>query len=361
MGMTIDSLPTPAVIIDLSVVRMNIAKMADHVRVLGVALRPHWKTTKSVEIARMQVEAGAVGHTVATAAEASVLVEAGFRDIFWAYPPVGHHRVAVAMRLAQHANLIIGPDSVEAARPVAKAAKELGIEIQARLEVDTGLKRTGVELDSALRVAKELSQMPGIRLEGIFTHEGHVQGVGNNSALRETTGKEAGRVLAEVAGEIREAGIELSSVSVGSTAGVRSAPTIAGVTEARPGTYVYGDENQVAIGTVLPEEVAVTVLSSVVSVQRDEPVVIDAGIKVMSSDGSMHSDARIGTVISGTGGVVVKGHEEHGFLYGSTGLRVGDRLQIRPNHACGLINMHSRVFVVEEGVVVDQWHTLARH
>lgn len=361
IGTRVEDLPSPAVLIDLPTVRRNIEAMAAHADALGVELRPHWKTTKSAQAGRLQLEAGAVGHTVATAGEVLALVDAGFSDIFWAYPPVGPHRVAVALDVARRSRLIVGPDSTAAARPLAEAAAEHGIEIEVRLEVDTGVKRTGVDPDAAPEVAKELSRMRGIHLEGIFMHEGHVQGVGADPDLRERTGVAAGQLLAEVAAEIRTAGIELQSVSVGSTAGVRSAPTVAGITEARPGTYVYGDENQVFIGTIEPEEAAMTVLSRVISVERGEPVLIDAGIKAMSSDGSIHGDGRIGTVVSEAGGIVAMGHEEHGFLRGSVGLRVGDLVSIRPNHACGLTNMHSQVFVVEKGVVVDRWMTLGRH
>lgn len=361
IGTNVEDLPSPVVLIDLPTVRRNIAAMAAHADALGIALRPHWKTTKSAQAARLQLEAGSSGHTVATAAEALALADAGFSDIFWAYPTVGPHRVAAALDVAQRSRLIVGPDSAAAARPLAEAAAERGIEVEVRLEVDTGVNRTGVDPDTALRVAKELSRMTGIRLEGIYMHEGHVQGVGPDSALRERTGLAAGQLLAEVAAEIRAGGIELHSVSVGSTAGVRSAPTVAGITEARPGTYAYGDENQVSIGTIAPDEAAMSVLSRVISVERGDPVLVDAGIKAMSSDGSMHGDGRIGTVVSDPGGVIVAGHEEHGFLRGSRGLRIGDLVSIRPNHACGLTNMHSQVFVAEKGIVVDLWEALGRH
>lgn len=361
IGCRVEELPSPAVVIDLPTVRRSIADMAAHTERLGVALRPHWKTTKSAEVGRMQVDAGAVGLTVATAAEARALADAGFTDIFWAYPPVGQHRVDAALDVARRARLIVGPDSLAAARPLAEAAAAQGMEVEARLEVNAGANRAGVEPEFALRAAQELTRLPGISLEGIFMHEGHVQGVGADPELRQQTGVAAGTVLAEVAATIRADGIELGSVSVGSTPGVRSSPTVAGITEARPGTYVYGDENQVAIGTIPPQNAAMTVLSRVISVERDDTVLVDAGIKGMSSDGSMHGDGRIGTVVSPAGGIVALGHEEHGFVRGSSGLRVGDNVLIRPNHACGLTNMHSAVFAVEDGVVVDRWTTLARH
>lgn len=360
VGRAIDELPTPAVLIDVPTLRRNIARMAEIARGFDVALRPHWKTSKCVEVARLQLEAGAVGLTTATAGELDALVDAGFADVFWAYPPVGSHRIATALRAARRARVIVGLDSAASAEPLADAAAAEGVELEVRLEVDTGLGRTGVDPDDAVDVARRLARMPGLVLEGVFTHEGHVQGVGADPERRFQVGSEAGRLLADVAERLRADGLDIPSVSVGSTAGARSAPRAAGVTEARPGTYVYGDENQVAIGTTDRGDTAMTLLSRVISTQRREPVLVDAGIKAMSSDGTMHGDGRIGTVVSG-GGVLAAGHEEHGFLREASPAQVGDLIRIRPNHACGLTNMHSHVFAVEDGVVVDIWPVLGRH
>ena len=361
VGRSIDELPTPAVLIDLPTLHRNIAQMADLARGFDVGLRPHWKTSKSVEVARLQIEAGAVGLTTATAEELDALVGAGVDDVFWAYPPVGPHRIATALRAARRARVIVGLDSVAAAEALSAAAAAEGVELKIRLEVDTGLGRTGVDPDDAVEVARHLARMPGLVLEGVFTHEGHVQGVGADPERRFQVGTAAGRLLADVAELLRADGLDIPSVSVGSTAGARSAPRAAGVTEARPGTYVYGDDNQVAIGTTDPADTAMTLLSRVISTQRREPALIDAGIKAMSSDGTMHGDGRIGTVVSGGGGVLAAGHEEHGFLRESSSVQVGDLIRIRPNHACGLTNMHSHVFAVEDGVVVDIWPVLGRH
>lgn len=361
IGRSIHELPTPSVLIDLPTLHRNIEQMMSVARDSDVALRPHWKTSKCAEVGRLQLGAGAVGLTAATAAEVEALVDNGFDDIFWAYSPVGSHRIQTALRAAQRTRLLIGLDSLAAAEPLAQAAVAEGIELEVRLEVDTGLGRAGVDADDALAVARQLTRMPGLVLEGVFTHEGHVQGIGADPERRMETGTAAGRLLVEVAETLRADGLEIPSVSVGSTAGARSAPRVAGVTEARPGTYVYGDENQVAIGTVDPTDTAMTVLSSVISTQRGEPVLVDAGIKAMSSDGTMHGDGRVGTVVSDGGGVIAVAHEEHGFLSGSSPLQVGDLIRVRPNHACGLTNMHSHVYAVEDGVVVDIWPILGRH
>lgn len=361
IGMPVDTLPTPVVLIDRPVLRRNIVVMSEYTDSLGVALRPHWKTSKCAQVAKLQLNAGATGLTAATAGEVEALISSGVKDIFWAYPPVGTHRVVTAIAAAKRGRLIVGTDSITSVIELAEAAAASEITIEVRLEIDTGLGRTGVKPEHAVSVARAFASYPAMNLEGLFTHEGHVQGIGADAERRISTGTAAGRLLVDVAEAIRADGLRIDSVSVGSTAGVRSAPTVPGVTEARPGTYVYGDENQVAIGTIKPEDVAVTVLSRVISVERGEPVLVDAGIKAMSADGSLHGDGRIGTSVSESGGVLTTGHEEHGFLSGATGLRVGDRVRIRPNHACGLSNMHSYVVAVEDGLVAEIWPVLGRH
>jgi D-serine deaminase-like pyridoxal phosphate-dependent protein len=362
IGLPIERLPSPTVLIDLPTMGRNIAEMAAYADTLGVALRPHWKSSKVVEVGRAQIEAGAVGLTAATANEVTGLADAGISSIFWAYPPVGPARIQVALAAAAKTHVIVGVDSVDAVAGLADAAAAAGTVIDARLEVDTGLGRMGVRPEDAVATARAIVGLPGVRLEGVFTHEGQVQGVGADPEKRLATGLAAGRMLVATADAIRVDGIPLTSVSVGSTPGVRSAPTIPGVTEARPGTYVYGDENQVAIGTIPPEATAATVLARVISTQRGEAILVDAGTKAMSADGSLHHDGRLGTIVSEFGGVIATAHEEHGFLRGAApGLAVGDLIRIRPNHACGLSNMHSHVVAVDDGVVVAVWPVVGRH
>jgi D-serine deaminase-like pyridoxal phosphate-dependent protein len=361
IGMNAADLPTPVLVVDAAVLRRNLAEMAAHTAALGVALRPHWKTTKSAEVARLQLEAGAVGHTAATVAELTALASGVSPSVFLAYPPVGRFRVAAVIQASRTAEVIVGTDSVDAVRELSEAAVAAGIVIPIRLDIDTGLRRTGVAPDGAVAAARAIAATPGLRLDGVWTHEGQVQAAGTDPVERRRRGVHAGETLVATADAIRADGHEVTSVSVGSTPGVRSAPTVPGITEARPGTYVLGDENQVHIGTMSPENVAVSVHSRVVSTRPAEWAIIDAGIKAMSSDGSMHGDGRIGTVVSAGGGVVATGHEEHGFLRGADDPRVGDIVRIRPNHACGAVNMHHRIVVMEDDVVTGLWPVLARH
>lgn len=356
----IANLPTPALLVDQQVLDRNIARMAQWASACGVALRPHWKTSKCVPVAQRQVRAGAVGLSAATLGEVEALVDGAVTDVFWAYPPAGRWRAEAAVALAKRARIIVGLDSLEAATALSGAASASGAVVEVRLEVDTGLGRCGVELDDAVMVGTGIASLPGLSLEGVFTHEGNVQQQGADAAARQRVGLEAAWALVTAADRMRAAGLTVASVSVGSTPGAQSAPTVAGVTEMRPGTYVYGDDNQTSIGTLEADHVAATVLATVVSTQRAGIAIVDAGLKAMSSDSSLRGDGRLGTRVDGPGHLATA-HEEHGFLVDAGALAVGDLVRLRPNHACGVSNMHSQVYAVDGSEVVDVWPIVGRH
>lgn len=355
---TLAGVPTPALVIDLDRVQANISRMADVAARAGVTLRPHWKTSKSLRVAELQARAGAVGFTCATAQEAEVLIGAG-HDVFWAYPPAGAARIEKAVALAARGPLSIGVDAVDTAAALARRAVVEGLEIAVRLDIDSGLGRTGAAPADAPAVLEEIAGLDGVRLEGIFTHEGQLARHGADRAARSAAGRAVGELMVDVAETARARGVAVDIVSVGSTPGAESAPVVSGITEMRPGTYVFGDDNQRAMGVIADEHCALSVHATVVSTQRGDPVIVDAGLKAMSNDGSVRSDGRIGTRIDGAG-VLALGHEEHGFLRGTDGLVVGDRVVLLPNHACGTVNMFSFAWVVQRGRIVDRWPVEAR-
>lgn len=350
--------PTPALVIDLDRLGANVLRMAEIAHRAGVALRPHWKTSKSLAVAALQSAAGAVGFTCATALEAEVLIEAG-HDVFWAYPPVGAARIASAVRLAARGRLTVGVDSVAAAAALAGRAVAEGLTIPVRLDIDSGLGRTGAHPADAPGELEDIAALDGLRLEGIFTHEGQLARHGADREARRAAGIGVGLLLVEVAEAARARGVAIDVVSVGSTPGADSAPTVAGITEMRPGTYVFGDDNQRSTGAVAAEDCALTVHATVVSTQRGEPAIVDAGLKAMSGDGSARGDGRLGTRVDGPG-VLALAHEEHGFLRGAGAVSLGDRVVLLPNHACGTVNMFSTAWVVSRGVIVDRWPVEAR-
>lgn len=358
-------LPTPALLVDGVTMAGNIAAVAARARDAGVALRPHFKTSKCLKVAQAQLRAGAVGFTCATADEVAALRSIGVGDILWAHQPVGPAKVAFAVQDTvggPDGGLSVSLDSVTAAEPLARAATAAGVTVAYLVEVDTGQGRCGVAPADAVTLAGELAGLPGLRMRGIFTHEGHLSRyVGDRPAL-EAAGRAVGEVMARTAAELRSAGHPCGIVSVGSTPGVTSAPYVPGVTEARPGTYVYHDANQVLLGSAEPAGCALSVLARVVTVRggADPRAIIDAGTKAMSSDPPASGT---GFGAAGDGLAFGAANEEHGYLSGPavTGLRVGATLRITPNHACATVNMWGGLYVVDGERAVEYWPIVARH
>lgn len=365
-GRTVASIETPALVIDAARLRANVAAMAATLAQAGVGLRPHFKTSKLIEVARLQREAGAAGFTCATPGEAAALLDAGFDGIFWANSPVGA-KAALAARFSLRGDVAVGLDSVALAEGLQAAAAEAGTRIRFLLEIDTGLGRTGVAPGDALPVAAALRAFDRLDLIGVYTHEGQLAGLTGPRPELRAAGQLAGQRLVSVAEQLRAAGWRIERVSVGSTPGWDSAPFVPGVTEARPGTYVFFDANQLRLGSCDIGQCAVTVLTSVVSVPRDGAAVIDAGLKAMSSDGANRGSG-FGLPLTAArqlepGLAFNVAFEEHGLLSGplASGLAVGQRMHIVPNHACGVTNMWSRVYVVDGEEVVADWAQVARH
>ncbi len=360
------ALPSPALVIDRARMTANIDRMSRAMRDAGVALRPHFKTSKMIEVARLQSEAGAVGFTCATPEEADALLTAGFADLFWAHGPVGA-KATLAAEFNRRGRVAIGVDSVELAEPVSREAARLGVTVPVRLEIDTGLGRTGIRASDAVVVATALAGLPNLEFEGVYTHEGQLAGVSGDRAAIRAAGVSAAEALVAVAEDIRASGLPVSVVSVGSTPGWDSAPTVAGVTEARPGTYVFSDANQLRLESTTLDQCALTVRASVVSVQRPGAVIIDAGLKAMSADGS-NRGSTFGLLLTPEFELddtveFPTAYEEHGTLVGRgiADLRVGDTVALLPNHACGVVNMWGTVHVLDEDGAVQTWHPVGRH
>ena len=357
--------PTPALVIDTAVMERNIAEMAQRMKDLGVALRPHWKTSKMVEVARLQSQAGCVGFTCATPAEVECLLDHGFTDITWAHQPAGGPKVAFALEANRRGRVRVALDSLEVAAPLARAGTTAGVVIPYLIEVDTGLGRAGISPDQVVSLAGRLARLDGLQFEGIITHAGHLSGFGDNRSGLEAEGRAVGRTMVRVAQALSNAGFQVSVVSVGSTPGSTSTPTVPGVTEARPGTYVFNDANQVTVGSTPLSGCALTVAARVVSTPRPGEAIIDAGSKSMSSDGPS-SGVSFGRVLTEDGAYADisfhRANEEHGFLQG-TGvetLKVGDMVRIVPNHACATVNMWSQALVIGDDGTLDEWRVRAR-
>ncbi|WP_308639505.1 alanine racemase [Paenibacillus silvisoli] len=358
-------LDTPFVLIDLDRTERNIAAMQAIADAAGVALRPHAKTHKLPVLAHKQLQAGAVGLTVAKLGEAEVLAEGGIRDLFIAYPIVGRQKIERLIRLSKQVNVTTAVDSWESASAIAQAAAEAGTTIGALVEIDCGFGRVGLPPDdAALALAERIAQLPGIELRGVSTFGGHSYGAEEEGSLRRI-GEEEGSCAVEIAKRMAELGIPAVTVSCGSTPSARYAAGVSGVTEIRPGTYIFGDLMQVAIGSHALEHCALTVKVTVVSRPEAHRAVIDAGTKLFTSDGA---DSPIGTgrgyAVNRPGITVAWLTEEHGMLELDEAeqdrLKIGDTLEIVPVHCCAVMNMVDEVAAVRGDQVEAIWQVQGR-
>jgi D-serine deaminase-like pyridoxal phosphate-dependent protein len=351
---------TPAVLIDMDVLERNIAAMAECARTNGVRLRPHAKTHKVLEIARRQIAAGATGLSVAKTSEAEVFAAAGFRDLFIAYPVVGADKARRLMALGEGTRLAVGADSVEGARTLGSVFAQAGRKLEVMLKIDSGLHRVGVLPEKAPALAQALAKEPGLQLRGIFTHAGHAYS-GETPEAVAAVGRSEGDQMAEVAERIRAAGVPLEEVSVGSTPTAPHAVTRDGVTECRPGNYVYHDASQVSLGTCRLADCAMTILATVVSVPAPERAVIDAGSKTLSTDPLRPRLGGYGWIL-GHESRLDRLSEDHGVVAVAPGdsFRVGQRVRVLPNHACVVSNLHDAVLGVRGQRVEAEMAVAAR-
>jgi D-serine deaminase-like pyridoxal phosphate-dependent protein len=351
MPRTLETLATPAVVVDLDVLERNIGRMAVRAREAGVRLRPHAKTHKCPEIAHLQRAAGAWGLSVAKVGEAEAFADAGFDDLFVAYPVVGEDKGRRLLALSDRARLAVGVDSVEGASTLARAFGQAGRSLDVLLKVDVGYGRVGVTPDRVAAVGRAVAELPGLRLRGVFTHAGHGYLARTKGELDEIARQEGER-LAGAAAELRAAGLPIDEVSVGSTPTAARSMRVEGVTECRPGNYVFHDASQVALGTCGVEDCALTIVATVVSVPAAGRAVVDAGSKTLSSDPLRPVPGGYGQVL-GRSGRIEKLSEEHGVIAVREGeaFRVGERVRILPNHACVVANLHDRLIGVSGGRV----------
>jgi D-serine deaminase-like pyridoxal phosphate-dependent protein len=343
LGSAVDELPTPSVLVDLDVLERNVARMAVRARDAGVRLRPHLKTHKCPEIGRLQLAAGAAGACVAKVGEGEVFARAGFDDIFVAYPVVGEDKGRRLLALADRARLAVGVDSAEGARSLATPFRDAGRTLDVLLKVDVGYGRVGVRPPRALAVARAVAKIPGLHLRGVFTHAGHAYAAETRRTLGQIARLE-GETLVRTAERLRAAGLPIEEVSVGSTPTAARAMTVPGVTECRPGNYVFHDASQVALGTCKVEDCALSVVATVVSVPAAARAVVDAGSKTLSSDPLRPRPGGHGRLL-GRKSRLERLSEEHGVIAVARGesFRVGERVRLLPNHACVVANLHDRL------------------
>jgi D-serine deaminase-like pyridoxal phosphate-dependent protein len=338
-------LDTPSVLVDLDILEANVHRMADFAARHGVKLRPHAKSHKTAGIARRQLAAGAVGLTVAKLDEAEAYLNAGFADLFVANQVIGPLKWRRLAELQAHGTVAVGVDSLEGARGIAEAARDVHTTLPVLIEIDTGLHRAGVPPgDQALDLARQLAALDGLDLRGVFTHAGHAYAATSPQEVQRI-GQAEGELLVMTAERLRTHGIACPVVSVGSTPTAMIAGAVPGVTELRPGNYVFYDRMQVGLGSARPADCSLTVLSTVISRPTADRAILDAGSKTFALDRGAHGlETVLGFGQDDTLGLVLDHlSEEHGFILLDAAqaerVHVGDRLRIWPNHACTTANL----------------------
>ena len=358
---SLDTLETPAVIVDLDRMERNLDVAASYAATHGLALRPHVKTHKALLVAQAQLARGAHGLTCATPFEAEVM-SGVCDDILVAYPPVGALRARRIASLPPRVRVTVALDSVYAVDEIAAAARAARRTVHVYVELDLGMHRVGVPaLDDALALAGRVRAAQGLEFDGIAFYPGHVR-----EPVDEQDSKL--RVLADALGHavarFAAAGVTPRVVSGGSTPTLWRTHELPGVTEFRPGTYVYNDRTTAAIGACALDDCALTVLATVVSTAVPGQAVIDAGTKSLGREPVRGADGEgFGQLLDHPDVVVARLSEEHGVLdleRSSWRPVVGERVRIVPNHVCIVVHLQDLVFGVRGDAVVSSWPIAAR-
>jgi len=345
-----EQVSTPAVVVDLDVVQRNIERFQTYADAHGLEVRPHIKTHKLPAIADMQLAAGAIGITCQKISETEAMVagSAAIRDVLITYNIIGEEKLAALRTLARRVKLSVVADNaavVEGLSSAFAAAEPLTVLV----ECNVGADRCGVGApDEALALARRVAGAPGLIFGGLMTYP-PAGGVARTEAF-----------MAEAKRLIEAAGLFVACVSSGGTPDMMRAHESPTTTEYRPGTYVYNDRSLVARGACGWDECALTVLTTVVSTPAPNRAIVDAGSKILTSD--LLGLSGYGHVLGRPDLAVDQLSEEHGRIVAasSTGLRVGERLRIVPNHACVVSNMVDAVYVARGGGDASPWPVAAR-
>jgi len=354
-------LETPAPIVDLDRLAVNLDRAAAYAASHRLALRPHVKTHKSPMIAREQIDRGAVGLTCATVREIEVMADVT-DDLLFAYPPVGAPRIRRLLAAPRHVRLIVSLDSEAAIDALADAAATADRVVRVYVEIDVGMRRVGVtSADHAVALARRVTRRAELEYAGIAFYAGHI---------REPVTDQDARLarldadLRTVLGTLADADLAPAAVSGGSTPTLWRSHELTGLTEIRPGTYVFNDRTTAQLGASALTDCALTVLATVVSTAVAGQAVIDAGAKALGREPLQDSDAQgFGAVADHPEVVVTRMSEEHGILdLRDTSWRpsVGELVRIIPNHVCIVVHLNDVVFGVRGDRVETSWPVAAR-
>ena len=339
-------LPTPSLVIDQPTLERNVRRMAEYTRSHNLALRPHTKTHKSLRLAKLQLDAGASGLTVAKVGEAEIFAKTR-ADLLLAYPTVDPHRCTKVAELARQHKVRVALDSELAAQRLSSAAQAAGSHVTVLVDLDVGMHRTGVASPAdALNLAQAIEKLPHIKVAGLFFYPGQIPGQ-STTKLEQLRAVDA--LLEETLALWKQSGIEASIVSGGSTPTALDSHLIKNQNEIRPGTYVFNDMNSVRGGVVTLEDCAAFIVCTVISTAVAGQVVLDGGSKTFTSDRCGPApDSGYGFIVEYPDAMIGKLTEEHAQVDISNCSKVpalGEHVRVIPNHICPCVNLQDQVWL----------------
>ena len=366
-------LETPHILLDQDRLQANIQLIQNIGHTRGVNVRPHIKTHKCLELARQQVDAGAVGITSSKVDEALVFINNGIRSVTVAYPLVVDAKLdrLIAAARTNDTDLRLIVDSAAGVGAISKVAARHEKQISIFLKIDVGLHRCGLTEDDPglVGLVQKIVGEPNLNFVGLLSHAGHTYGADDADAARKIAQEECG-IMMRVRKKLENNGIEVSEVSVGSTPGTLASDSYDGITEIRPGNYVFMDRMPLRLKVIEINQIALSVLATVVSKNSDY-FIIDSGSKTLSSDQGAHG-------MPGMEGfglaypvdrfedtncemIVTRLSEEHGVVIrGDFDLEIGSKVRVVPNHSCVVANLLETYTVLRDGEIIDQWDIAAR-
>lgn len=347
------SADTPSIVVNLEVVRANLEHMASYARRVGVALRPHAKTHKSSYFARAQIELGSNGVCVAKVGEAAALRDAGINELFIAYPVIGPTKLRRLEPLVADGGILLGGDSEAVFDGYSQVAQAVDRSIEVLVEVDSGMRRTGVGVAEVVRLAEAVERMDGLEFAGIFTHAGQTHDCTDQLGVERVARQEAA-IMGAAREALEGAGLAPRIVSAGSTITAPYLSSDDGITEIRPGTYIFNDLRTLELFACRADDIAATMVCSVVS-RHDDYLVIDAGNKTLTLTCTPAHGYGYLRGLPQTR--FVRLSEEHGVVDlgpETTQIGVGDRVAVVPVHICAWVDLQREVYGLEaDGTVTE--------
>jgi D-serine deaminase-like pyridoxal phosphate-dependent protein len=367
--MDILSVKTPGLILDISRVRRNAERMSQLARRNGVRFRPHVKTHKCIEVARIQTTGHTGPITVSTLAEARAFASDGFTDITYAVPIEQGKLVEVTSLVSNGLKFNLLTDDAETVRNLDASASRAGINFEVFVKIDCGTHRVGLEPEApeALEIPRLISDSKNLHFAGILTHAGHSYNARSNDEIVAVARHERDSMV-ELAERLRSNSIDVPMVSIGSTPTMSMIDHLQGTDEIRPGNYIFFDAFQATLGSCTFDDTALTVLTAIIHKDRyRRRLVVDAGAIALSKDrGPVGLDPECGyghvldvegneTGMRVTGMSQEHGEIEAGDVSSFDKFNVGDRLRVLANHSCLTAAQHSHYNVIEKGQIVDRW------